>query len=74
MGGGRLIKRRLAAISGAPAWARTASSHIEPNRFLQSRTVSWQMPIPRSNNKSSTFPSESGYRTYIMTASRIASG
>jgi hypothetical protein len=32
------------------------------------------MSMPRSNSRSSTFRSESGKRTYIMTTSRITSG
>jgi hypothetical protein len=32
------------------------------------------MSMPRSNNKSSTFRSDSGKRTYIITTSRITSG
>jgi hypothetical protein len=42
--------------------------------FHHIRTVSWQMSMPRSNSKSSTFRSDSGKRTYIMTTSRITSG
>src|SRR3546814_3637124 len=38
-----------------------------------SRTVSWQMSIPRSNSRSSTFRSDSGYFTYIITTRRITS-
>ena len=43
-------------------------------RFHQTRTVSWQMSTPRSDNRSSTFRSDSGYRTYGVTAIRIISG
>ena len=32
------------------------------------------MSMPRSNSRSSTFLSDSGYRTYIITTSRITSG
>jgi hypothetical protein len=32
------------------------------------------MSTPRSNNRSSTLRSERGYRTYIITTSRITSG
>ena len=42
-----------------------------PNR---DRTVSWQMSILRSNNRSWTFRSDSWNRTYIMTTRRITSG
>ena len=47
---------------------------IGPNLFHHSLTVSWQMSIPRSNSRSSTFRSDSGKRTYISTTSRITSG
>lgn len=47
---------------------------IGPNRFRQSRTVSWQMSMPRSASRSSAFRSDSGYFTYIITTRRIASG
>ena len=40
----------------------------------QSRTVSWQMSIPRSNSRSSTFRSDSGNRMYSITTSRMTSG
>ena len=40
----------------------------------QARTVSWQISTPRSCSKSSTCRSESGYRTYIITAKRMISG
>jgi hypothetical protein len=36
--------------------------------------ASWHMPIPRSNDRSSTFRGNSENRTYIITTSRIASG
>ena len=36
--------------------------------------VSWLMSMPRSCSRSSTLRSESGKRTYIMTASRMTSG
>jgi hypothetical protein len=47
---------------------------IGPNLFHHIRTVSWQMSIPRSNSRSSTFRSYSGNRTYIITTRRITSG
>jgi hypothetical protein len=53
---------------------RTPLANIGPNRFHHSRTVSWQMSMPRSNSRSSTLRSESGKRTYIGTTSRITSG
>ena len=42
---------------------------VPPNRI-----VSWLMSIPRSAKRSSTFRSDSGYRTYIITTRRITSG
>jgi hypothetical protein len=43
-------------------------------QFDQNRTVSWLMSIPRSAKRSSTFRSDSGYRTYIITTRRMTSG
>jgi hypothetical protein len=51
-----------------------SAANIGPNRFHQNRTVSWLMSIPRSAKRSSTFRSDSGYRTYIITTRRITSG
>jgi hypothetical protein len=45
-----------------------------PNWFHQNRTVSWLMSIPRSAKRSSTFRSDSGYLTYIITTRRMTSG
>src|ERR1019366_2718378 len=53
---------------------RISAANIGPNRFHQSLTVSWQMSIPRSNSRSSTLRSDSGYFTYIITTRRITSG
>jgi hypothetical protein len=53
---------------------RISPANIGPNLFHQSRTVSWRMSMPRSNSTSSTFRNDSGYRTYIITTSRITSG
>ena len=44
------------------------------NRFHQKRNVSWQISMPRSNSRSSTCRSESGYRMYIITVWRPTSG
>ena len=49
-------------------------ANIGPNRFHHIRTVSWQMSIPRSQGRSSTFRKLSGKRTYIITTRRITSG
>jgi hypothetical protein len=51
-----------------------SAANIGPNRFHQWRTVSWQISMPRSCSRSSTFRSDSGYFTYIITVSRITSG
>jgi hypothetical protein len=53
---------------------RNSPANIGPNLFHHIRTVSWQMSIPRSNSRSSTFRRLSGKRTYINTANRITSG
>jgi hypothetical protein len=59
---------RLAAIQ------ITQFAHRRWNRFHQCRTVSWQMSIPRSKSRSSTFRRLSGKQTYIMITRRITSG
>src|SRR3546814_2239374 len=51
-----------------------SAANIGPNRFHQNRTVSWQMSMPRSNSRSSTWRSDSGNRAYIITVRRITSG
>jgi hypothetical protein len=53
---------------------RISAANIGPNLFHQYRTVSWLMSMPRSCSRSSTLRSESGNRTYIMTARRMISG
>ena len=53
---------------------RMSAANIGPKRFHQWRTVSWQMSMPRSNNRSSTLRSDNGNRTYMSTTSRITSG
>jgi hypothetical protein len=53
---------------------RISAANIGPNLFHQKRTVSWQMSIPHSASRSSTFRSDSGYITYIITTRRITSG
>src|ERR1019366_7287499 len=58
----------------AARFFRISAANIGPNRFHQNRTVSWLMSIPRSDRRSSTSRSDSGYFTYIITARRIISG
>ena len=53
---------------------RMSPENSGPNRFHQCRTVSWHRSIPRSNSRSSTFLSDKGNRTYIITTRRITSG
>jgi hypothetical protein len=55
-------------------WRRMSLANIGPKRFHHMRTVSWQISMPRSNSRSSTFRSDSGKRTYITTTRRITSG
>ncbi|SCX86704.1 hypothetical protein SAMN05660666_00092 [Novosphingobium aromaticivorans] len=43
-----------------------SAANIGPKLFHHTRTVSWQMSIPRSNSRSSTLRSDNGKRTYIM--------
>lgn len=65
MGEGRIFWTRFLRISAA---------NIGPNRFHQSRSVSWQMSMARSASRSSTFRSDSGYFTYVITTTRMTSG
>lgn len=53
---------------------RISPAKSGPNLFHRNRTVSWQMSIPRSDSRSSTFRSDGGNRTYISTTSLITSG
>ena len=53
---------------------RTSAANSGPNLFHHSRTVSWQITMPRSASRSSTFRKLSGKRTYIITIRRITSG
>jgi hypothetical protein len=39
-----------------------------PNLFYHGLTVSWEMPMPRSNSTSSKFRKDNGERTYIITS------
>ena len=52
---------------------RISEANFGPNLFHQKRTVSWLMSMPRSWSRSSTFLSNSGNRTYIITARRMIS-
>jgi len=45
-----------------------------PNLFHQYRAVSCRISMPHSCRRSSTFRSDSGNRTYILTARRMISG
>src|ERR1017187_5398681 len=58
----------------ATRFFRISAAKMGPNLFHQNRTVSWLMSIPRSDSRSSTLRSDSGYFTYIITARRIISG
>ena len=53
---------------------RISAANIGPNLFHQNRTVSWLISMPRSCRRSSTLRSESGKRTYSITAKRMISG
>ena len=53
---------------------RISAANIGPNLFHQNRTVSWLISIPRSCKRSSTLRSDSGKRTYNITARRMISG
>ncbi len=65
------MTERTLRLNAAPP---ISAAKIVPNRFHQNRTVSGVMSMPRSCSRSSTFCGDSGYRTYIITASRMISG
>jgi hypothetical protein len=50
-----------------------ARSHIRNDKWPLSHRLFAQQPVPRSNRKSSTLLSDSGNRTYIITARRMIS-
>src|SRR6056297_110001 len=53
---------------------RISAADIGPKLSHQNRTVSWLMSTPRSCRRSFTFRSDSGNRTYSITARRMISG
>ncbi|MFC0588209.1 hypothetical protein ACFFF7_02155 [Novosphingobium aquiterrae] len=55
-------------------WRRMSPANIGPNRFHQCHTVSWHRSSQRSYSRSSTFRSDRGNHTYIITTRRITSG
>ena len=64
-------------IARFPPWIRRfriSAAKIGPDRCHQKRTVSWQISMPRSCSRSSTFRSDGGKRMYIITARRMISG
>ena len=52
---------------------RISAANNGPKHFPLKRTVSWLMSMSRSCSRSSTSLSDSGNRTYIITASRMIS-
>src|ERR1700733_2226204 len=63
---------RIAAHVRDASLANLGSEH-RAKRFHHNRTVSWLMSIPRSAHRASTWRSDSGYRTYIITTRRMTS-
>lgn len=55
-------------------WRRTSAANSGPKPGHHNRTISWQMSLPRSNSRSSTFRKLNGDRTYIITTKRMISG
>jgi hypothetical protein len=69
----RCYSQRLVLITQIRCF-RISPSNTGPNRRHQNRTISWLISMPRSCRRSSTFRSESGNRTYSITAKRMNSG
>jgi hypothetical protein len=67
-----VFAQRICAHLTDPCLADLCGKKSGPNLFHQNRTVSWLISMPRSCKRSSTFRSESGNRTYIITARRIS--
>ena len=53
---------------------RISAANSGPKRFHQKRTVSWQISMPRSASRSSTFRSDYPYLTYLINTRRITFG
>jgi hypothetical protein len=51
-----------------------SSLSIGPNLRHQTRTVSWQMSMPRLCSRSSTLQSDRGHPTHRITARRMIAG
>lgn len=69
----RSIARSLRRNGSSMRRFRISAAKSGPNLCHQNRTVAWLISWPRSCSRSSTFRSESGNRTYIMTARRMIS-
>ncbi len=79
------MRRRQVAVTNEflnvarlpPVWVMRRGDRVMKvlrPEWMSIRTLSWQRSMPRSKSRSSTFRSESGNRTYIMTTRRITSG
>jgi hypothetical protein len=55
-------------------FAEEVQSDLQESFLVRCAANQWLMSIPRSAKRSSTFRSDSGYRTYIITTRRITSG
>jgi len=69
-----LIHRFAIALQRRSIARRMSPANNGPNLFHHRITVSWQIAIPRSNSRSSTFRNDSEKRTYISITSQITSG
>jgi hypothetical protein len=65
---------RIWARSDADRFFLISAVNICPNRLRHTRTVSWQMSMPRSWHRSSTCRGDRGNPICITTARRITSG
>lgn len=64
----------LSQVLGEEILLRMEKPDSELSPELSNRAASWQMSMPCTASRSSTFRSDSGYFTYIRTTRRITSG
>lgn len=69
-----LIHRFAIALQRRSAARQMSPANNGPNLFHHSLTVSWQISVPRSNSRSSTFRNDSGMRMDVSITRRITSG
>lgn len=64
----------LERIRAANALPTNVAANTGPDLFHANRTVAWQMSLPCSNNRFSSFRGGNAHRAYLIATSRITSG